>query len=351
MSQQADAPQTTPAQTVQATLGFAREFFFSPCHAHTLSVIRIATGLMIAYIHFIWMMGVHDFFGPNSILNGEVWQQVHAGKTPDWKWSYLVDNESLTLARLHLGAAFVAGILAAAGFMTRASMIAAWLLTLMTVHRMTGFLFGLDQIIIMLSMYLCLSQSGRVASLDAVLAKLAPQVAFSKTYRVLSGWHGTSPSTDLMSWRNRLSTRMIQLHLCVVYLFGGLGKLRGEMWWDGSAMWYSAASYDYQSIDLTWIGLFPVLGAILTHLTLFWEVSYSAIVWPRWLRPWTLLTALLVHGGIAIHLGMVTFGAMMIVANCAFVPPAITRRIFLTGRRWLTPKSSSIELRNAPSHR
>jgi hypothetical protein len=72
-------------------------------------------------------------------------------------------------------------------------------------------------------------------------------------------------------------------------------------------------------MDLTWIGRYPTLGSILTHMTLFWEIAYAALVWPRLTRPWVLAIALLVHAGIAIFFGMITFGLMMIVANLAFV--------------------------------
>ncbi len=39
-----------------------------------------------------------------------------------------------------------------------------------------------------------------------------------------------------------------------------------------------------------------------------------------------LIMAVFVHGGIAIALGMVTFGTIMIVANGAFIEPELTRR-------------------------
>ncbi len=86
-------------------------------------------------------------------------------------------------------------------------------------------------------------------------------------------------------------------------------------------------------MNMTWTGHFPILTSIATHLTLFWEVSYCAIVWPRWTRAWTLLVALMVHGGIALFLGMVTFGFMMVVANLAFVPPALVQHWVGIGRR------------------
>jgi len=99
--------------------------------------------------------------------------------------------------------------------------------------------------------------------------------------------------------------------------------MRGDMWWDGSAMWYSAAAYEYQSLDLTWIGYSPFLASVVTHMTVFWELSYCALIWPKWTRPLMLGIALLVHGGIALFLGMMTFGFMMLVANLAFVSPKL----------------------------
>ena len=333
------------ASPLQYCLRACQEFFFKPTSSHTLAIVRIATGLMLAYFHFIWILGAKDFFGPDALISNDLWRSIHQSpEGSDWKWTYLASTTSLNAAVLHETIAVIAGLTTALGLFTRTSLLLAWFLTLMTTHRMTGFLFGLDQIALMLSFYLIFGQSGRVASLDQRIArKLFEKSDISnglqQSFRWLSGWHGNSADPNALSWKNQTATRLMQIHLCVVYLFGGLGKLRGEMWWDGTAMWYSAAAYDYQSIDLTWLGRFPVLGAILSHATLFWELAYGAIVWPRWLRPWTLLTALMVHGGIALFLGMITFGWMMIIANIAFVPPELTRRIFQGGLRWPKPTS------------
>ena len=35
-------------------------------------------------------------------------------------------------------------------------------------------------------------------------------------------------------------------------------KARGTSWWDGTAMWYAIANYEYQSMNLTWLGSFRV---------------------------------------------------------------------------------------------
>jgi hypothetical protein len=86
-------------------------------------------------------------------------------------------------------------------------------------------------------------------------------------------------------------------------------------------MWYSVANLEYQSLDMTWMVHYPWLAALLSHLTMFWETFYCALVWPRGTRPLVLGMALVVHGGIALFLGMITFGLAMIFANMIFIPP------------------------------
>ncbi|HUP78511.1 MAG TPA: HTTM domain-containing protein [Pirellula sp.] len=305
------------------------EFFFRPSAAHSLALIRIATGSMIAYIHLIWMLNLESFMGQFALINNSTWRALHQGTVPDYKWTYLAQTESMSILWSHEILACLSGLMLGIGFLSRAFSVLAWFTTLMTAHRMTGMLFGLDQITLMLAMYLCLARSGSVWSVDSWLYLRFRHVYSKHAWlRAVTGTpNGTCASTITECWSNTFATRLMQLHLCVIYFFGGLGKLRGEMWWDGSAMWYSIASYEYQSMDMTWIGHFPIMCSILTHLTVFWEVSYGAIIWPRWTRTWTLIIALLVHGGIALFLGMITFGVMMIVANVAFVSPVLVQHL------------------------
>ena len=66
----------------------------------------------------------------------------------------------------------------------------------------------------------------------------------------------------------------------------------------------------------------------MTHATVFWELSYCALVWPALTRPWVLLMAVFVHGGIVLFLGMPTFGLVMLIGNLAFVSPKTVRKVF-----------------------
>ncbi len=302
------------------------DFWFSPRRGHTLAVIRIFCGAMIAYIHLVWLMRISDFFGPNAFVGRETVRALHQN---EYRWTYLwyVDSPAFLISHELLAVLF--GCLMCVGLLTRLTVPLSWFLTLMVCHRATGYLFGLDQVVMMLAMYLMIAPSGSVWSLDAWWR--------DKKMPRLPNWLLPNDAPATMT---TIATRLIQCHLAVVYLFGGIGKLRGEMWWDGSAMWFALASYEYQSFDATWLGRYPFLLSVVTHVTLFWEVFYCALVWPRWSRYFILGMAVVMHAGIAIFLGMITFGFMMIVANLAFIEPEITRRISRAALRLIAPKSS-----------
>ncbi|HEY2759781.1 MAG TPA: hypothetical protein VGI75_03540, partial [Pirellulales bacterium] len=70
------------------------------------------------------------------------------------------------------------------------------------------------------------------------------------------------------------------------------------------------------------------IATLLAHGTIFLELSYCALVWPRLTRPLIVFGAVLMHLGIGAFLGMWTFGLAMAIANVAFVSPWVVRRIF-----------------------
>ncbi|MBW8885714.1 MAG: HTTM domain-containing protein [Planctomycetia bacterium] len=136
-----------------------------------------------------------------------------------------------------------------------------------------------------------------------------------------------SPLTCSPTLRTNLAIRLLQIHMCVIYLFGGIAKMRGDTWWDGTALWYAFAQLEYQSLDMTWLVHYRWLLALLTHVTVFWETFYCFLIWPKLTRPLCLAMAVGVHVGIAVCLGMKTFGLVMIIGNLAFVYPETVRDV------------------------
>lgn len=281
-------------------------FWFKPALPHTLALVRILAGAMLLYTHLVWTINLNDFLGPVPWVNAEASRQIF---NSPYSWSYLWHLESPTaLWTAHCAALAIFAALVV-GFQTRIVAVLAWLITLAYCHRLQGALYGLDQVNAMLSMYLAVGPAGAVWSVDRWLARR----------------RGAGALSPLLG--ANVAVRLIQVHLSIVYLFGGISKLKGSMWWDGSAVWFAVANYEYQSLDMTWLVGFLPLVAFLTHATVFWEMFYPVLVWPRLTRPVMLLLAVGVHGFIAVGLGMPTFGLAMLIANMAFLDPELVRRV------------------------
>jgi len=284
-------------------------FWFTPTLPHTLALIRIFAGTMMFYTHLVYALDLMSFLGPNSWVTRDLSREIYKTQDSYAAWSYLWYVESpAVLWILHI-LALIIFVFLIIGMWSRVTSVLACLITLSYCHRLNGSWFGLDQVNAMLAIYLVIGPCGAAYSLDRWLEerKRKSQV--------------TPPRTVSCN----IAIRLIQLHLCIIYLFGGITKMRGETWWDGSATWFAVSNLEYQSIDMTWIGHYPFLFAFLTHVTIFWETFYCALVWPRLTRPIVLIIAVGVHGGIALFLGMITFGLAMLIANLAFVSPILVQ--------------------------
>ncbi len=299
------------------------EFWFAPTSPATLSAIRVLAGAMLLYTHFIWSFDLTAFFGPDGFLPAEMLDDaLLATNDPDgpgpavgtsrliWSHFHIVTSPAMMWA-VHV-VALIVFFLLTIGLFSRTVAVLAFLFAVSYVNRVTpGAYFGLDKINCMLALYLMLGPCGARYSID-------------RLWRLRRGGQADVPSSSSAN----VAIRLIQIHMCIIYFFSGLGKLQGESWWSGVAVWYSLATYEYQTLDMTWIVDHWWLVNILTHITVFWELSYCALVWPRLTRPWVLLGAVFVHGGIVVALGMPTFGLVMLIGNLAFVSPQTVRKVF-----------------------
>lgn len=281
-------------------------FWFSPSDPATLGMLRVLGGAMILYTHCVWSIDLLGFFGPQGRLSSE-WGRMN-NATP-WAWSYLFWIESPGLLwTVHLFALVILAMFML-GLFTRVTSVLTFLIVVSYAHRASGALFGLDQINGMLALYLAIGPSGAAFSLDRLIAR----------------WRAGEALPVVPSTGANLAVRLVQVHMCLIYLFAGSGKLLGESWWGGEAMWITFANYEYQSMDMTWLAGSPAIIDLLTHITVLWELSYAVLVWPRWTRPIVIALAVPLHLGIALCMGMITFGLVMLIGNAAFISPRLVR--------------------------
>lgn len=285
-------------------------FWFTPTDPATLGLIRILGGSMLFYTHLVWSIDLTGFMGEQGRFSADLVDRMHQGSEFAFSYLWLFDGNPGMLWMVHI-AALVILLMFTLGFYSRITSVLAFIIAVSYAHRAPGALFGLDQINVMLAMYMMLGGAGEAYSLDRLIEK----------------WRYPQRKLPTTSTAANVSIRLIQLHMCVIYLFAGTGKLLGDTWWEGTAMWGAVANSEYQSMDMTWLASYPLLIALLTQVSLAWELSYSALVWPRLTRPLVIFMAIPLHLGIALCMGMVTFGLAMLIANMAFISPWIIREL------------------------
>jgi hypothetical protein len=276
-------------------------FWFTPADPTLLGLIRVMTGLMLLYTHAVWGLVLDVFFGAEPWLSKSL---VHAIQSEQYAysfwwlvpagWAWYVHAASLTALALFT-----------IGYKTRATSVLALVVAISYAQRVPEALFGLDQVNVMLTLYLTLGGAGQALSVDRWLAARR---------------RGRPAPPPVPSIAANLALRLINVHMCVIYLFAGISKLQGEAWWDGQAMWGAFANLEYQSTDMTWLARYPRLIELATHVCVLWEMTFCVLVWkPRW-RPLVLAGAVALHFGIGACLGMWTFGLIMLIGCASFLP-------------------------------
>jgi Vitamin K-dependent gamma-carboxylase len=287
------------------------EFWYTAVDPTLLGLLRILTGLMLVYTHAVWGLALEDFFGPTSWLSPTLVRAIESQQYVYSFWLWVPHQWMWPVYALSM-VVFVCFTL---GFWTRITSALALFAAISYTSRVPAAMFGLDQINVMLALYLTIGPSGRCLSLDQWLAR-----------RRL----GTAAPIPTPSVSANVAQRLIQVHMCVIYLFAGISKLQGPSWWSGEAMWRAFANLEYQSLDMTWLAWHPWLINIMSHVSVTWEIAFCVLIWkPLW-RPLMLAVAVALHVGIGACLGMWTFGLIMLVGCASFLPNEGVRRLVAT---------------------
>lgn len=284
-------------------------FWFDPVDPVIIGVIRFLTGWMLFYNLLVWTLDLEAFFSRNGLQPLEAVRRIHDAGGIFCFWLWVDDSWLWPIHWLCLGITAMYCL----GIFSRVTSILSFLITISYSQRVPVANFGFDQILGMLCLYLALSPSGAAFSLDAVWK------------RIRCSRNGM-PYQVALSSSARMSMRLIQLHLCAIYFWAGISKLKGPSWWTGEALWRVIANQEYQTMDLTWLAWVPAVPFIIAHVTILWELFFVALIWRPSLRGIMLTMGVLMHVGIGAFLGMWTFGLIMAFAYLAFSDPALWRR-------------------------
>jgi predicted DCC family thiol-disulfide oxidoreductase YuxK len=293
-------------------------FFFKPADPTPLGLIRVVVGLLLFWNLAVYGLDLAGFLGTHGWADPEVVRVFQRESTP-YAWSFwLLVPDTLLWPVWVVCMVILASY--TLGLFSRVTAVLAWAIVVSTVRRAPVTLFGFDQIVSSLALYLAVTgASGQALSLDRFLARRRIGRAQAARRRRDGGWNvprGVPPA----SVSANLALRLIQLHMVLIYGMAGLAKLQGEAWWSGMAIWGMLASGEFSLLDFTWLAAWPYLLNLMTHAALTLELSYGILIWVRVLRPLVLAGVLMLHAGIALSApGLAEFGLAMIAGNLAFV--------------------------------
>ncbi len=174
------------------------------------------------------------------------------------------------------------------------------------IQRNYGVAFGADQVGGIFLMYLALTNCcERLSVWNWIKEKFFASKGSFKT-----------ESSDVLT---SMFYRMVQVHLCVIYVYTGFEKLKGASWWDGTALWSVLANPQMVIADLTWTKNLPLLIVFISFTTILFEVYFPALVANKRTRKYVLMAGVCFHAGIGITMALYTFAIVMLAPYVLFI--------------------------------
>jgi predicted DCC family thiol-disulfide oxidoreductase YuxK len=310
-------------------LNFARDFFadlgrawsqfwFQSSPTSPLEIARIGIGAALLVNYGAASAYLFDFWGEGGFVPRALvlddrtndWiQSVFFYFTAPWQWIAFHVLFLICCAALMLG--------------WRTSWV-KWIVLIGHIsyaYRNPIIAYGVDKILACLLLILCVAPIGRAISLDRVRA-----VRAAKRKNLAA-----APPPYASPWAGAC-IRLMQIQMAAVFFYSAVGKLRGDDWWDGDAIWVVFTTGDhYNRLVLDLLASHYWLVNVGTYGTILIEIAFPFLIWQRRTRPYFLVLALLLHLQFAVLMGLFYFSFAMAMGHTSFVRPEWLARL---GAAW-----------------
>jgi hypothetical protein len=233
------------------------------------------------------------------------------------------------------------------GFCTRITSVLAWLGAVSYVHRSGISVFGGDTMLNILLIYLMIAPAGAALSVDRLIAYWWRVRKARLAGLAIPRWTPPVPSISA-----NFAQRMLMIHFCIIYFASGSSKLLGGYWWNGVAVYYTMANYEFAPLHresylamMRWLAehrtIWEFVMAGGTFGTLALELSFPFLVWNRRLRPFMVGWSMILHINIALFMGLVAFSLLMATMVMSFIPGDSLAPLVERIRRRIMPDPSA----------
>ena len=250
-------------RSVNQSLGVAigqtwESYWFLPSAGRSLAIVRIMTGMLGLFLCTSYAIDLPDWFGPSGWLPAD---SVAAWRSP---FAFSVFDACATNAAAtstFYGLVFLF-VLLTIGFVTPVTSLLAALGWASLLHRGPMLAGPADDGVAVILWCLVIGASGEYFSVDAVLHRKFD-------------WH-----PPRFRVRSRIAVGLLQVHAAVISGAALLSQLKGDVWWNGTAVWWIATRKPGRLLDTTDVLLqSEYLCNVLTHGIILWEALVVGGIW------------------------------------------------------------------------
>jgi len=274
------------------------QFFFAPSKdQYSLAFLRIALATILLAQTFATWGDFLTIYGEAGFIRGDIATvyvsklQLTSHHITTWISNGFGTTELealLALRVVYIGLIIMLGL----GLFTKPSAVLLWLLHLALVKSAYYMSYGVDYIHTILLFYCIFFPMSERYALDIYIFR--PR--------------RTNPLPYL---------RLLQLHMCVIYFFGGFGKALGPNWWNGESIWKSVNRPMSTSFSFDWMADYAWIPMALGISVILLELLYPIAIWIRGVKRFWIWGIVGMHLGIGIFMDLTFFAATMVMMNLA----------------------------------
>jgi hypothetical protein len=290
----------------------ALERFFAPQPYAAMVACRFAFGA-IACGYLAGRVGlVQEIWGPEGLFGAGFLARVGVdlpARAREAGLDLLARNPSAALVWALWALGVVSSALFALGAFTRPAGALAFLVYALFHARNPYATAGWSVMLKPFLLYAILAPTGRFGSVDAWRRGDAAALADPAAWRG-PGW----------------PVRLLQVHVCAMYLVAGWSRVDSPSWWQGEAVFAAVSDLFYARFDADWQAWKPLL-AFATWAALAAEGLAPILLWLPRVGAWWALALLALHAGLEAVDNHGSWQLLMGAALLCFLPAPWVARI------------------------
>lgn len=286
-------------------------FFFAPQSPLPIAVFRILYGAMVCATLLLLRRDWLIWYGSRGLVSPETMSRTEPGVRinifhllpPGDGWIYAV-----------FWILLVAAICLSAGFLTRISSIIVFVCLASLDERNLFITHSGDTFLRVTGFFLMFAPAGACLSVDRLI-------------RVKAG-----KETGVPEARAPWAQRLIQFELSLLYFAAAYSKAQGELWINGTALYYVYRLEDLRRFPLPRWFFNPVVLALGGWSAMALEFALGTLIWVRALRYYILAAGLMLHLFLEYSLNIPLFQWEVLSAYVLFIDPRDLTRVAVRAR-------------------